>query len=526
MAFGWKSATRLAGLFSRARKAPELSSSVVKHDKMDDGVLDDMIERASLFRRTRLNAPIPDLDNLTDAEGNPVTLTDEQREQAAGYVAWDDLFDDVFRSLHTYDEPSMLPSDEIKPSRELNRRIMQQITSNENFQKLRPDTRHSPIEAAFTSISMADRLAETLTNELQEFVQRAQEMQDAEQQMEQNGTPAAGDKDAEADAEGLAQTLGELTQDQQGDSLGQNVMQAINDALDEGKEAADAMGSLPGLGEGSEARKSPDEMIELAKKWRESPMLQNIARMTGRLQRDIRQKRARRIVGGNEEIVDVTVGDDLGLILPHELAMLNHPLLKREFQRKYHEKSLLQYETEGTDSAGRGPVCIVIDGSGSMDGMSNEWARAVALALITVARRENRDAMAVEFSAYGQVKGWEFLKRETLEPAHVLDFVTHFFGGGTVITDGMQVAADFINTRPEFRKADIVLITDGHCSYGDEDETIRQALAAKGVRIHGVSIGMNADDNAYLQQMCDDTVSAYDMAGTNEASNHLAEVIV
>lgn len=538
----WKA--KLSGLFARAKQAPELSDSVVVRDKMDDGVLMDMVERAKLFRDTRFNQPEIDLDAMVDEDGQPIELTDEQREQAEGYVAWEDLFDDVFRSLHTYHEPELLPADKVKPSRELNRRIIQQITANDDFQKLRPDTRHSAIESAFTTIAMADTLSDTLRTELQEFVVRAQEMNDLENQLgDGDGTPGQPDPNAppggggggggegEGDApdqslDQIAQQIADKAAEQQQQGLGTNVMDAIGKSLQDGQEAADAIGSLPGYGEGNADRNNPDKMIELAQKWRDTPALRNVARMTGRLQRDMRQKRARRVVGGNEEIVNVTVGDDLSLILPHELATLRHPLLKREFQRKFHEQSLLQYETEGTESAGRGPVVICLDGSGSMGGMPNEWARSVALALVTIARREKRDACIIEFSSAGQIEQWDFLKRERIDTERVLDFVTHFFGGGTRIVEGLTVAQDFINTRPEFRKADIVLITDGYDHWNeDRDGVLKRELNDKGVRIHGVAIGMRANENEYLQLMCDSTVSAFDMSGTNEATTHLAEAI-
>ena len=542
----WKA--KLSGLFARARQAPELSDSVVRHDRLDDGVKDDMIDRAKLFRDTRFNQPEIDLDAMLDEDGNPIELTDEQRAEAEGYVAWGDLFDDVFRTLHTYHEPELLPADKVKPSRELNRRIIQQITANEDFQKLRPDTRHSPIESAFTTISMADALSEMLRTELQEFVVRAKEMDELEGQLPGDGTPGEGgqgqgqpdpngqpgtgagsggsDQPDDSTLDEIAQTIADKAAEQQQQGLGTSVMDAISQSLQDGLDAADAITNLPGYGEGNAGRNDPDQMIELAQKWRDTPTLRNVARMTGRLQRDMRQKRARRVIGGNEEIVNVTVGDDLALILPHELATLRHPLLKREFQRKFHEQSLLQYETEGTDSAGRGPIVICLDGSGSMSGMPNEWARSVTLALVTIAKREKRDACVIEFSSSGQIRQWDFLKRDKTDTEQVLDFVTHMFGGGTRITEGMTVAQSFIDTRPEFRKADIVLITDGGDTFLDErDGVMKRELNEKGVRIHGVAIGQSAEHNTYLQSMCDTVISAHDMAGSNEATTHLAEAI-
>jgi uncharacterized protein with von Willebrand factor type A (vWA) domain len=582
----WKA--KIAGLLSRAKRSPELSSSVVKRDKFDDGVLDDMLERAKLFRDTRFTQPEVDLDNLYDEDGNPIVLTDKQRERAEQYVAWEDLYDDVFRTLHTYHEPELLPADQVKPSRELNRRIIQQMTANDAFQRLRPDTRHSAIEAAFTTIAMADNLSTTLNTELQEFVVRAKEMSELEEQLPPGGggegtggtgtgpgvpggggkgqqppifdpkNPPPGQGDPSQQPPGpdqgnggggggdptnqqgqphgqgpdhgnldeIAQQIADKAAQQQQQGLGTGVMKAIENALNEGQEAADAIANLPGYGEGSENRMNPDQMIELAKRYRESPVLRNVSRMVGRMQRDMRQKRAKRVVGGNEEIVDVTVGNDLTKLLPHELGKLTHPLMKLDFQRRYHERELLEYETEGTESAGRGPVVICIDGSGSMGGMRNEWARSVALALITIARKEKRDAAAIEFSSAGSIRKWDFLKKQQVDPDHVLDFVTHFFGGGTQIVEGMTVAQQFINERPEFRKADIVLITDGGDYWNEgRDDVMRDELQAKGVRIHGVSIGFDGQSNDYLKRMCDSVVSAYDLAGSNEATTHLAQAI-
>src|SRR5947209_10328204 len=56
--------------------------------------------------------------------------------------------------------------------------------------------------------------------------------------------------------------------------------------------------------------------------WADNPKLRAIAERFGRFSPDIRFLRAKRVVGGNDEIVDVEFGDNLSRILPQELMLL------------------------------------------------------------------------------------------------------------------------------------------------------------------------------------------------------------
>jgi uncharacterized protein with von Willebrand factor type A (vWA) domain len=535
---------RVRNLFFKTKKLPELSESVITHDRLDDGVLDDMTERALHFRRRRYDVPEVDLTGIEDDEGNLIELTDAQREEAESYVRWDNLFSDTFRALHTLDGPEVKPSDEIKPSCELNKRIMQQVIGSDKFQSLRPDTRHDEIASAFTAINLADSLEESLTGELTEMVLRTQEMKEQEDQAEsaqeqlealrdavreQGGQATQEQKDAMKQAaqqkSNARQEIAQQQSQQQQQGMGANVIDAIDKAVDDAADAADAISNLPGTEPGTGQKLTPDEMIELAEKWKQNPQMQEIAKMLGRMQRDLRYRRTNRIVGGREEIIDVKLGSDLPLLLPHEKMKLRHPLLRRDFMRRFYEDSLLQYETQGYAEAGRGPIIVCIDGSGSMAGMPNIWARAVALSFVTIAKREKRDSACVEFSSRGQQKRWDFFAKQPVNPMKVLDFASHMFNGGTDITGGLELAMQMIRDVPEFKSADIVLATDGHDNYNPDDEELRKEAVARGVRLHGVAIGMDAEQNAYLQSMCETSVSAWDLAGSNDATDHLADMI-
>jgi uncharacterized protein with von Willebrand factor type A (vWA) domain len=419
---------------------------------------------------------------------------------------------------------------------------MQQVTASEKFTKMRPDTRHDEMASAFAAMGMAEGLRESLQEEMKTMVVGAKRMAEQEQKIggaeealqqmreqvrEQGGKATPQQKQAmkeQSQAKTQArQELAEQQAEQQQQGIGVAAIEAIDQALEGAQEATDVIGSLPGTEPGTGQRLSPDEMIDLAQKWKENPELAEMAKMVGRMQRDIRYRRTNRVVGGREEIVDVKLGDDLALLLPSEKVRLRHPLLRMDFIRRYYERSLTQYETRGYAEAGRGPIIVCLDGSGSMGGMPNIWARSLAISFIAIAKKEKRDAAAVEFSSAGQQKRWDFMAKEPINPLKVVDFASHMFHGGTDVTGGVMKAKELIDMVPAFKTADIVLLTDGQDYYQEDDEELRKELLALGVRVHGVAIGMRT--NEYLEEMCEEVVPAWDLAGANDATTHLAEAI-
>ena len=68
-----------------------------------------------------------------------------------------------------------------------------------------------------------------------------------------------------------------------------------------------------------------------------------------------------------------------------------------------------------------------------------------------------------------------------------------------------------------------MLIGDGQDYFRDEDKRVREELRALGCRIHGISI--LCPNNAYMAQMCESVVDVTDLAGANDATDHVAESI-
>lgn len=253
---------------------------------------------------------------------------------------------------------------------------------------------------------------------------------------------------------------------------------ACNTALEEVKKMDDALGAF-GCGAGSEQDgASLAEKMALGKKISKSLKLQKIAMQAGRLKR-LREakgeKRHSESLETSTNIVSVECGSDLSRVLASEFVYLLDDATFPIFAQKFVENQLFQYKLEGREEMGSGPVIMLIDSSGSMEGEREIWAKAVCLNLAMVAQQNDRDFAIIHFN-HG-------IRRTDYFPAHefnasyrekLLASMLAFYNGGTDFCEPLNQAAELIRGAKEklgntdWKKADIVLITDGACYVYDD----------------------------------------------------------
>jgi uncharacterized protein with von Willebrand factor type A (vWA) domain len=104
---------------------------------------------------------------------------------------------------------------------------------------------------------------------------------------------------------------------------------------------------------------------------------------------------------------------------------------------------------------------------------------------------------------------WEhhFPKRQALDLKALLALASFQPNGGTDITAAVVRAQHYIERSPTFKKADLLVVTDGQSAFGTQAATIRDGFRAKGVRSHGIAIGHRPMEGGWLLQFCDDAIS-------------------
>ena len=210
-------------------------------------------------------------------------------------------------------------------------------------------------------------------------------------------------------------------------------------------------------------------------------------------------------------------GGEIARMLPAEAVLLGHPKLRLLWHARRAERALLSYRVEGTEverveveretreerearrpRPERGPIVAVIDTSGSMHGLPERIAKALVLEAVRVAHSEGRPCFLYAYGGPGEVLEHELdLGPEGI--GRLLDFLGFSFGGGTDI-GALAAVARRLETEA-WKKADVLLVTDGEWSAPRAIVSAVKGARERGCRFHGVQVG--ARGRTGLHELCD-----------------------
>jgi uncharacterized protein with von Willebrand factor type A (vWA) domain len=516
------------GARGRVSQAPPRAPRGSEHAPVDELVLDDFRKDAPMFNAF-LERPFQ-IDGK-DFEASP----DAKR--------------DLFLTNFTSRAPGVLDEAAVKPSRKLTREVIAQLQHNEHHLATLAHTRTDRTVSALVAMREAEELERAMQeHEAAEEAEKANDAQQAEQEIEDlqsqleqlreqaktlsdQGFPIPAHvtdevKDVTAQREAKVAELAQIDAGQ-GQTMPGTAVAIAERTASQGEKIADVWMSLPGNEPGKRSRTNPDAAIRLANLWMQSAEMQERALLIGRMNRNFRAAVAKSTKGGNDEIAGVGRGDDLPNVLMSERMQLGHPLLRNMFLRGFVDQTLLQYEMVGTEHVQQGPGIFCVDLSGSMlDGHRFRFAIAAATAFVRMMHRDHRDAIVLLYTT--RVVGeYEFPHRRPIDLEVLTDLASQAADrmAGTDITHVMDRAADIVENVPEFKRADVVLLTDGADSWGSDDPPVRERLKAKGVRIHGVLVHGAATTN-YTAQMCDHEISVAELSAPSEATTQLAQAVM
>ena len=310
----------------------------------------------------------------------------------------------------------------------------------------------------------------------------------------QDGTPGTGQ---ESGAGPGAQPTSE-----DASAVRRALRQALRQAQDAVEEAeasteamAEAMGLQAGTGPGhAETLRELDQIRQLWALIRDNPTMRHIAEMAGRLQRLGQAHKRCQVTPAVGRIKGITVGGDLDRLLPAELAGLRstNRLQRLSTLSKIMGNRAMQYELSGTESLTKGPVIVLVDESGSMQGNGKqEWSKAVALALLTLATQQKRTCFLAGFDV--SIRHEHLFRPQTMTVDDVCQALTAACSGGTDFNVPLRRALQVLHVEPAMNQADIVIVTDGEATIDDDVlAAIATAQEKANVHLYGVLIGRGA----------------------------------
>ena len=155
----------------------------------------------------------------------------------------------------------------------------------------------------------------------------------------------------------------------------------------------------------------------------------------------------------------VTMGNNMVQAVPSELALLGDINSEAIFYDRALGNKLTLYDYATKSERKRGPMVIVIDGSGSVRGEKGYMVRALAVALVQLAQIEKRWTSVIVFGSQNEQREFIFNPHEKAIADRLVDMATTFFGGDTIFWEPLELAFERLNTQ-SFRRGDLVLVTD------------------------------------------------------------------
>jgi len=299
------------------------------------------------------------------------------------------------------------------------------------------------------------------------------------------------------------------------DTLRWAIRSSLKKGLEEAQEAKQAVETF-GRQEGGIQRIPLTEQFRLADLLGKNTKIKEIIKMLGRMRLEALSIKRSRITHSAPVRRGVeTVGiEGIERVLPDELANLAIGEEGEDlFLKRLLEEDLLAYSYKNPVEETHGPILIAVDGSGSMAGSKETWAKALAIATILQAKKERRKAHGIIFGAS---------EKEIFEinVNRLENLATASFHMGTDFGPPLRWAEGQFQENP---RADFLFITDGICNLEDERKTaFIQAKSSSGARCFSVLIGSDATET--VTQFSDKVFSVSASPNARESGQILSEI--
>ena len=375
---------------------------------------------------------------------------------------------------------------------EIESSLMQKAMEMDEFLSLREevysDRMASMLATAAFSSELLSKLPEDVRNDMEAN-------QSAQQKLKDELEKDPSSPESQQAAENARDTLEKLMQ-----SFGNNQAQIENAAasamdtteknIRDGKKMLANLGFSPQGGKLD--RTDVRNMRHLAELLRGNESLRRMIDLIGSMERIVSDEK-KNSVRGREQLVDYRRKEfDPEDLAPEEFTGFGAPAgsaLHTDFMIRMANMELLHCRFDGEVPEGRGPVIILKDTSGSMDGERLEFANALEFAVMTRMLKERRKFISIPFSGSDCWQVYEPEGKPSID--EIMAHLSINYNGGTDPYPPLSWAVDRILEHQDMKKAGILIITDGEfdCPPDEFMKKLETAQHNPGVQIHAIVIG-------------------------------------
>lgn len=413
------------------------------------------------------------------------------------------LTEDLFHCLYkTFPEVNNI-GDVVEENR-LSHEVLTQLIDSEEFDQLRNNTVANLFNSTLSLSSVQNQAVKVINEymeknkqmkELLENINKAKQARNKmEQQEKQDGAP---NPKTQKELQDLLDRINNGKDDLQfdlGDMMG-DIAQGLGETSQMVKDVNDLLDGFGGADDAAVRKMSYEDKLSLADNIKTSNKFKKVCDFVGRMTKMV-NKVGKKPSPYGHAIGDIGLGNNISKVLNSEKVKLTDGDLENDFLKKYINKGLLEFKTDGSED-GKGPMVICLDESGSMDAHNREeWSKAFCIACIQIAHKQRRNCKIITFSSS---LGTEFeFDKKKIDAKKLLEFTEYFRDGGTNFDLPMSEAVRTV-TGDKYRKADIMFVTDGDPNRNvneDLQKEIKLLKETKGLRIQAVLIGNNVKESA------------------------------
>ena len=300
-------------------------------------------------------------------------------------------------------------------------------------------------------------------------------------------------------------------------------IRSVKDAAEAAVKEAESQEKLgQTLGAGVGGKLSQDEFQSICERLKRSKSLRTILDIAGGMV-EFRAGIKKKKVAGFDMVDGVQQSGDITRLLPSEIMQLaGGPLLATNMLRRLVENQTLALRKHSQERAGKGPIVLVLDGSGSMGSARGKpsqtppilEAKALALTLARIAKEQKRWIALVEF---GNRNEWKelIIQPDSWDMDSLLDWLEHFHDGGTDFVVLKKVVDAWSRWKLPRGQADIVFATDARARF--DDDVVRVFNDHKkrfDVKCYGLAINSSTGD---LPLVCDKSWTTHSMGLHSQA---------
>lgn len=206
-----------------------------------------------------------------------------------------------------------------------------------------------------------------------------------------------------------------------------------------------------------------DEAIELEKRLRSSDFKRFIDKVGKK--KTIASKAKKKKTISKDHIIDkIITSDDMDNIIEDEI--LQFALDIEEFEWDFYDrllnKAVLSNQFVSNHGRNKGPIILCYDGSGSMEGPKIEETKAHIIAILDIAKYQNRKVILIQFASKKEALYTKEVSPSYISTKDIYEIYDTFIKGGTDFEKPLKKAMTLLK-QENYKEGDILFITDGHC---------------------------------------------------------------